>query len=309
MANGKRRKKEMNLLDELLSGVHYEGCTEIEVERIHPFKDHPFKVNDDDKMHELVESIMLNGVLMPVIVRPLEDGDYEMISGHRRLFAVKQIGLEMIPAIVKKYDDDEAVLAMVDSNLQREEILPSEKAHAYKMRYEAMRRKAGRPSKNSSQLGTNFLEGRADDELAKQTGESRGQLHRYLRLALLIQPVLDLIDKKVLAMVTGVEISFLDPEVQRMVYEYMMENDICKVYQIYAVRVYLKDHETITKMELMRILNENAPKDAGNTFRKLILPKHKLAEYFPKFYTKIQMEKVLYELLAEWKKKNVDTEE
>lgn len=196
---------------------------------------------DDDKMHDLVESIMMNGVLVPVTVRPLEDGDYEMISGHRWLFAVNQIGLEKIPAIVKEYDDDEAVLAMVDSNLQREEILPSEKAFAYKMKYDAMRRKAGRPSKNnSSQFGRNF---QTDIVLADQVGESRVQLHRYLRL-----------------------------------------------------------------VELIRILNENAPLNENNRFQKITLTKDKLREFFPVFYTKSQMENVLFKLLEDWKKENADTE-
>lgn len=219
---------------------------------------------------------MLNGLLVPVTGRPLEDGEYEMISGHRRLFAVKEIGLERIPAIVKNYNDDEAVLAMVDSNLQREKILPSEKAFAYKMRYDAMRRKAGRPSKNASQFGTNFPEGRADDELAEQVGESRGQLHRYLRLVELIPSILDLVDKKALALATAVEVSFLDNEVQQMLYGYMCENEICKTFHIFALRDYLKENDTITKMELMRNLNENAPKDESNRFQQLTITKKKL---------------------------------
>lgn len=304
MAKRVGQKIKMTSIDELLCVPSVAGCDEIEVGKIRPFKDHPFKVLDDDKMHELVESIMLNGVLVPVTVRPLEDGDYEMISGHRRLFAVKEIGLERIPAIVKKYDDDEAVLAMVDSNLQREEILPSEKAFAYKMRYDAMRRRAGRPSKNASQFGTNFPVGRADDELAEQVGESRGQLHRYLRLVELIPPILDLVDKKALALATAVEVSFLDHEVQKMLYEYMCENEICKTFQIFALRDYLKENDTITKMELMRILNENAPKDESNRFQQLTITKKKLQEFFPPFYTKSQMEKVLFKLLEDWKKEN-----
>ena len=182
----------MTSIDELLCVPSIAGCDEIEVAKIRPFKDHPFKVLDDDKMHELVESIMLNGVLVPVTVRPLEDGDYEMISGHRRLFAVKEIGLERIPAIVKNYDDDEAVLAMVDSNLQREEILPSEKAFAYKMRYDAMKRSVGRPKKYS-QVGSIS---QTDEVLAKMIGESRNQLHRYLRLTEVIPEILDFVDRK-----------------------------------------------------------------------------------------------------------------
>ena len=302
MAKRVGQKIKMTSIDELLCVPSVAGCDEIEVAKIRPFKDHPFKVLDDEKMHELVESIMLNGVLVPVTVRPLEDGDYEMISGHRRLFAVKEIGLDRIPAIVKKYDDDEAVLAMVDSNLQREEILPSEKAFAYKMRYEVMRRKAGRPSKNnSSQFGRNF---QTDIVLAKEVGESRNQVHRFMRLTEVIPSILDLVDKKVMAIVTAVEVSYLDSSVQEMLYEYMMENDICKAFQLYALRDYMKEHETITKMELMRILNENAPKDERNRFQQLTITKKKLHEYFPPFYTKTQMENVIFKLLENWKKEN-----
>ena len=299
------QKIKMTSVDELLGVPSVSGCDEIEVGKIRAFKNHPFKVVDDDKMHELVESIMMNGVLVPVTVRPIEDGDYEMISGHRRLFAVKEIGLEKIPAIVKEYDDDEAVLAMVDSNLQREEILPSEKAHAYKMRYDAMKRSVGRPKKYS-QFGSIS---QTDEVLAQMIGESRNQLHRYLRLAEVIPCILDLVDKKALAIVTAVEISYLEHNVQEMLYEYMMDNDICKAFQLYAVREYLKEHETITRMELWRILNENAPKDESNRFQQLTITKKKLQEYFPVFYTKSQMEKVLFQLLDEWKKQNNQSEE
>ena len=296
------QKIKMTSIDELLCVPSVSGCDEIEVARIRPFKDHPFKVLDDDKMHELVESIMMNGVLVPVTVRPVENGAYEMISGHRRLYAVKEIGLEKIPAIVKNYDDDEAILAMVDSNLQREEILPSEKAFAYKMRYDAMRRKAGRPSKNnSSRVGRNF---QTDIVLAEEVGESRGQLHRYLRITELIPPLLDLVDKKALALATAVEVSFLDAKVQEMLYAYMLENDICKTFQIFALRDYLKEHETITKMELIRILNENAPINENNRFQKITITRERLKDFFPVFYTKSQMETVLFQLLTEWKKQN-----
>ncbi|MBQ4218300.1 MAG: ParB/RepB/Spo0J family partition protein, partial [Butyrivibrio sp.] len=293
-------------IDELLCVPSVSGCDEIEVSKIRPFKDHPFKVLDDDKMHELVESIMMNGVLVPVTVRPIEDGAYEMISGHRRLYAVKEIGLEKIPAIIKNYDDDEAILAMVDSNLQREEILPSEKAFAYKMRYEAMRRKAGRPLKNnSSRVGRNF---QTDVVLAEEVGESRGQLHRYLRITELIPPLLDLVDKKALALATAVEVSFLDAKVQEMLYAYMLENDICKTFQIFALRDYLKEHETISKMELIRILNENAPINENNRFQKITITRERLKDFFPVFYTKSQMETVLFQLLTEWKKQNNKSE-
>lgn len=307
MAERVGQKIKMLSIDELLGVPEEKGVTEIEVAKIMGFKNHPFKVIDDDKMHELVESVMMNGVLTPVIVRPVGEDSYEMISGHRRLFAVNQIGLEKIPAIVKEYTDDEAVLAMVDSNLQREEILPSEKAFAYKMRYEAMRRKAGRPFKNnSSQVGRNY---QTDIVLAEEVGESRNQLHRYLRLTQLIPSILDLVDKKALAIVTAVEISFLEAEVQEMLYAYMLENDICKAFQIYALREYLKNNETITKQEMIRILNENAPKDESNRFQQLTITKKQLKEFFPVYYTRSQMEKILFELLAQWKKENIEAEE
>ena len=300
MAKRVGQKIKMTSFDELLCVPSVAGCDEIEVAKIRPFKDHPFKVLDDEKMHELVESIMLNGVLVPVTVRPFEDGEYEMISGHRRLFAVKEIGLERIPAIVKKYDDDEAIIAMVDSNLQREELLPSEKAFAYKMKYDAVKRQGKRNDLTSSQFGKKLW---ANEQVAQEVGESRGQLHRYLRLVELIPSILELVDKKALALATAVEVSFLDHEVQQMLYEYMCENEICKTFQIFALRDYLKENDTITKMELMRILNENAPKDESNRFQQLTITKKKLHEYFPTFYTKSQMEKVLFDLLADWKKK------
>ena len=305
MAKRVGQKIKMTSIDELLCVPSVAGCDEIEVAKIRPFKDHPFKVLDDEKMHELVESIMLNGVLVPVTVRPLDDGDYELISGHRRLFAVKEIGLERIPAIVKKYDDDEAIIAMVDSNLQREELLPSEKAFAYKMKYDAVKRQGKRNDLTSSQFGKKLW---ANEQVAQEVGESRGQLHRYLRLVELIPSILELVDKKALALATAVEVSFLDHEVQQMLYEYMCENEICKTFQIFALRDYLKENDTITKMELMRILNENAPKDESNRFQQLTITKKKLQEYFPNFYTKSQMEKVLFSLLEEWKKKNSETE-
>ena len=299
------QKIKMTSVDELLCVPKVSGTSEIEVDKIRPFKDHPFKVIDDDKMHELVESIMMNGVLTPVIVRRSEDG-YEMISGHRRLFAAKQIGLETIPVIVKEYDDDEAIFAMVDSNLQREEILPSEKAFAYKMRYEAMKRQGNRNDLTSSQIGKKSW---ANIRLAEEVGENRNNIHRYLRLTEVIPKILDLVDSKAMALMTAVEVSYLDKDTQEWLYEYMKENGVCKSFQLYAVREYLKEHETITKMQLIKILNENLPKDVGNTFQKITLSTTKLQEYFPGFYTRSQMENVIFKLLADWKKENKFMEE
>ena len=300
---GKRvgQKIKLTSVDELLCVPKTDGANEIEVDRIRPFKNHPFKVLDDDKMHELVESIMMNGILTPVIVRKVENDEYEMISGHRRLFAVIQIGFEKIPAIIKQYSDDEAVLAMVDSNLQREELLPSEKAFAYKMKYDAMKRQGQRNDLTSTQNGKKLW---ANEQLAKEVGESRNQIHRYMRLTEVIPEILDLVDTKILALVVAVEISYLPEKVQKWLFEYMKENGACKAYQIYPLRDYLKENEDITKMETIRILNENLPRDESNRFQRIELPKLKLLEYFPPFYTKPQMENVIFSLLEQWKKEN-----
>lgn len=195
---------------------------------------------------------------------------------------------------------------MTGLQVQREEILPSEKAFAYKMRYEAMKRQGKRNDLTSSQLGKKLW---ANEQLAKEVGESRNQVHRFMRLTEVIPSILDLVDKKAMAIVTAVEVSYLSQEVQEMLYAYMMENDICKAFQIYALREYLKNNETITKQELIRILNENAPKDESNRFQQLTITKKQLKEFFPVYYTRSQMEKILFELLAQWKKENIEAEE
>lgn len=224
-----------------------------------------------------------------------------MISGHRRLFAAKQIGLEMIPAVIKELSDDEAALAVTDSGFMRGELQPSEKAHAFKIRYDAMKH-LGKDFDFSKELGRNLW---ADEQLAKDVGESRSHVQRFIRMAGVIQPILDLVDRDALAVTTAVEISFLDIKVQEMLYEYMMENEICMTFQLYALREYLKEKKSITRMELIRILNENAPVDTSNRFRRIVMTKPKLKEFFPSFYTKSQMEKVLFDLLAGWKKANL----
>lgn len=291
-------------IDELLRTTSASEYEEIEVYKIRPFKDYPFKIIDDDKMHDLVESIMTNGVLKPVVLRQTGDDEYEMISGYHRLFAVNQIGLEKILAIIKDYDDDEAVFEIVDSNLHREGILPSEKAFAYKMRYAAMRRQAAKSNPTSQQNKNDLW---MNEQLAIEVGESRTHVHRYLRLTELIPQLLELVDKDALALNAAVEISYISPKIQKMLYTYMLENDICKTFQILALRDYLKENETITRMELIRILNESAPFDEKKRFQKIILTKEKLREYFPVFFTKSQMENVIFRLLEDWKKENSET--
>ncbi len=295
MANRPGQKIKMTSIDELLCVPSTEGTTDIEVEAIYPFENHPFKVLDDEKMDELVESIKVNGVLTPVIVRPDDEGTYEMISGHRRLHAAKRAGLRKVPAIVKEVTDDEATIMMVDANVQREEILPSEKAFAYKMRYDAMRRQVGRPSKNSSQVGTNL---RADDELAKQVGESRNMVQRYMRLVDLIPELLDLVDIKKVPLMTAVEMSFLSKQVQKWTYEYIKENGVIKWEMVTAFRREV-DKEHVTQQELITFYNSLKPVPSSK--RKITLSEKKLNQYFPGTMSVKDRENLIYELLAKWK--------
>ncbi len=309
MKNRPGEKIKLMTVDQLLKVPEGELSEQIPVDDIREFANHPFKVLNDDKMRELIESILANGILTPVIVRVCDDGKYEMISGHRRLFAARAIGLDTIPAIVKEMNDDQATIAMVDSNLQREKILHSEKAFAYKMRYQAMRHQGKRAvvdpgdidmplygQRTSSQLGTKL---RADEELALQVGESRNQVHRYLRLTELIPELLDLIDKDRIAIMTGVDISYLKADVQKWIYQYVKENGVVKSYQVTALRQYIENVDHYTQSEVISVLNENLP---GR------LPSHRVAfsgkqlkKYFPAYYTADEMEKVIVSLLEKWK--------
>lgn len=200
--------------DESREDMKREKLMDIPISKIQDFPDHPYKVKDDENMVELVESIKTRGLIQPVLVRPIDNGMYEMVSGHRRKRAFEIAGIKKIPARVQNLTKDEAILSMVDSNLQRDEILPSEKAFAFKMRLDAMKRQAGRPSKNSVPLAQNF-EGKTSRELlGEQVGESQDQIRRYIRLTNLIPEMLDLVDEKKIAMRPAVEISYLTPEEQ-----------------------------------------------------------------------------------------------
>ena len=290
------QKVRMVSVDELLGVEGEESSLELEIAKIQPFQNHPFKVVDDDKMEELVNSIRQNGVLTPVLVRPTDDGGYEMISGHRRMHAAQRAGLTKIPAIIRELTDDAATIVMVEANSQREEVLPSEKAFAYKMRYEAMKRQAGRPEKNLSQVGTNL---RTDAELAKEVGESRNQIYRYIRLTELIPELLEMVDAKKLPLVTAVDISHIDHEVQEYLYEYIRENGMVKSYQVSALRKYLEDAGTIGQSKMISVLNEVL---SGKTQTKSVhFSEKKLRKYFSSNYTTRDMEKIMIRLLEKWK--------
>ena len=290
------QKLKLTTVEELLGVPATESSTEIDVDMIHVFKNHPFKVLDDEKMSDLVESIRVNGILSPVLVRPDGEDSYEMISGHRRMHAAKIVGLTMIPAIVREMSDDEAVIYMVDSNIQREELLPSEKAFAFKMKLDAMKRQGKRTDLTSDQNVQKFQTSR--DSLASEFGISGPQISRYIRLTELIPDLLELVDNKRLQMTAAVEISYVDKEIQQWICEYIHENGNVKQNQIVILRQELLNG-AITQSQLIDILNENAigriPK------KKVTLSEKKLSQYFPPHYTSAEMEKVIVELLTNWK--------
>lgn len=294
------QKIKMVSVDELLGCAGEESSLEIDINRIQPFQNHPFKVVDDAKMDDLVNSIRLNGVLTPVLVRPTDDGGYEMISGHRRMHAAERAGLATIPAIIRELTDDDATIVMVEANSQREEVLPSEKAFAYKMRMEAVKRQAGRPGKeNYSQLGNNFGTKTSSEELAKEVGESKNQVYRFIRLTDLIPELLEMVDAKKMPLVTAVDISYIDPKVQQYLYEYIKENGMVKSYQVTALRKYLEDYETIGQSKMIAVLNEVI---TGKTQTKSVhFTEKKLRKYFSSNYTVSDMEKIMIRLLEKWK--------
>ncbi|MGN8785802.1 ParB/RepB/Spo0J family partition protein [Blautia sp. HCP3S3_D9] len=295
MKNRSGEKIKLTSIDELLGVVNEESAMEIEIDKIKPFSGHPFKVIDDEKMQDLIESISESGVLTPVLIRPDQNDGYEMISGHRRMHAAQKAGLITIPAIVREMTDDEAVIAMVDANIQREELLPSEKAFAYKMKLEAMKRQGSRTDLTLSQNETKL---RSDEILSKQVGESRAQVQRYIRLTELIPDLLELIDKKRLNFTIAVDISYIPQDVQEWIYEYICDNGFIKPNQIAALRNYL-GQGPVTQSLMISILNSHIPVKAPA--RKVTLNEKKLTKYFPKNYTSEDVEKVIESLLEKWK--------
>lgn len=298
MTEKKRPGQKIKLLsvDELLGVNNEKSAIDLKLEEIVPFNNHPFKVLDDEKMEDLVNSIRMNGILTPVLVRPVGNNRYEMISGHRRMHAAELAGLKAIPAFIREIDNDTATIVMVDSNIQREELLPSEKAFAYKMRYDAMRHQGSRTDVTSSQNGTKL---RADEALAQQVGESRNQVHRFMRLTELIPEILEMVDSKWMPIVTGVDISHIDKEIQKLLQEYIKENGMVKSYQVTALRKYLEEHDSITQPVLIRLMNDNLP---GRTqTKKLMINEKKLMKYFSSNYSVSDMEKIIFRLLDQWK--------
>lgn len=294
MASKMSERLNFKSVEELLGVVNEEAAMDIEIYKISGFKGHPFKVVDDEKMQELVESIKANGVLSPVLIRPTGMDTYEMISGHRRLHAAELVGLTAIPSIIREMTDDEAVIAMVDANIQREELLPSEKGYAYKMKMEAMKRQGARSDLTSCQNGTKF---RADEAMAEQTGESARSIQRYIRLTELIPELLEYLDLKRIPFTSAVEISYLDKEIQKWLFEYIRDNGLVKPKQIALLREACKTG-IMTEGKLIAILNDSQPGRTPST--KNLISEKKLRKYFPADYTEEDMRSVIVELLEQW---------
>ena len=283
-------------LDSLFGNDNPNGITEILISALVDFKDHPFKIVDDEKMTDMVESIKEYGVLTPIIVRAKND-KYEIVSGHRRKYACAKAGITKIPAIIKQLNDDEATLLMVDSNIQREEILPSERAFAYKMKLEAMKRQAGRPKKNSTQVGQNFKGKFSVEILAEETGESRNQIQRFIRLTNLNKNLLEMVDTKKIPFNTAVELSYLKENEQEILYIAINEyGTIPSMKQAARLKNFSKE-EKLDKNVIDAIMTEET-----ETPIKINLTGKSLKKYFPKEYTQKQMEDVIYKLLEDWAK-------
>lgn len=277
-----------------------ERVQEIPLSELHPFKNHPFRVVDDEAMQRTVESVAQFGVLAPALARPRPEGGYELVAGHRRMRASELAGLETMPVIVRQMDDDTATIAMVDSNLQRETLLPSERAFAYKMKMEAMARRAGRPSKeNSGQVGRDFQGKESREIIAEQTGESARQVQRFINLTNLIPELLDMVDRKEIAFNPAVELSFLKKEEQQGFLEAMdYGQSTPSLSQAQRIKK-LSQAGMCTQEAMNTIMNEEKKSELDT----VTLKNDVLRKYFPRSYTPKQMQDTIIWLLEQWQKK------
>lgn len=283
--------------EEIREDAQREKVQNIPLGELHSFRNHPFKVKDDAAMQDTVDSVREYGVLVPAIARPDPSGGYELIAGHRRHHASELAGKETMPVIVRDLDDDAATIIMVDSNLQREELLPSERAFAYKMKLDAMKRQAGRPSReNVSQVGT---QKRSDQIMAEQVGESRNQIQRFIRLTELIPTLLDMVDERKIALNPAVELSYLKKEEQTLLLE-AMDSEQATPSLSQAQRLKKFSQQKMLSLDVMRaVMSEEKKTDLD----RVTLKNETLRKYFPKSYTPKQMEDTIIKLLEGWYKK------
>ena len=282
--------------EESRADAQREKVQEIPLGELHPFRNHPFKVKDDAAMQDTVDSVREYGVLVPAIARPDPDGGYELIAGHRRHHASELAGKETMPVIVRDLDDDAATIIMVDSNLQREELLPSERAFAYKMKLEAIRHQGKRQELTSSQVGMKL---QALDIVGQQAGDSRNQVHRFIRLTELIPELLDMVDERKIAFNPAVELSYLKKEEQTLLLE-AMDSEQATPSLSQAQRLKKFSQQKMLSLDVMRaIMSEEKKTDLD----RVTLKNETLREYFPKSYTPKQMEDTIIKLLEGWYKK------
>lgn len=302
------RKPSLTSYDDIFSteaSRQQEQIQRLALSELHPFKDHPFRVLDDDRMMETVESVKEYGVLVPIIARPMADGGYEIVSGHRRKRACELAGLNEIPAIVRDLDDDEAVIIMVDSNLQSENILPSERAKAYQMKLEAIKHQGERRDLTSDQVGQKLKV--AVERVAENAGESKSQVQRFIRLNNLEPPLIDKVDAGKLAFTPAVELSYLKPEEQQWL-DTALENTQQTPSLSQAQRMKRESKQgTLSEQGIMEIMTEN--KQTIPAKGSVVLPQEKLTKYFPRSYTTEQMEKVIFKLLDYWVRKRQMSQE
>lgn len=286
--------------EESRADAQREKVQEIPLGELHPFRNHPFKVKDDAAMQDTVESVREYGVLVPAIARPDPDGGYELIAGHRRHHASELAGKETMPVIIRDLDDDAATIIMVDSNLQREELLPSERAFAYKMKLDAMKRQAGRPMKeNRDQVGHNFSGKRTVELIAENAPDSRNQIQRYIRLTELIPTLLDMVDERKIAFNPAVELSYLKKEEQTLLLE-AMDSEQATPSLSQAQRLKKFSQQKMLSLDVMRaVMSEEKKTDLD----RVTLKNETLRKYFPKSYTPKQMEDTIIKLLEGWYKK------
>lgn len=297
------KKIELASVDDLFSteesrqDEQLEKIQEIPLSELHPFKDHPFKVKDDDAMIETADSIKKYGVLVPAIARPLPDGGYELVAGHRRRRASELAGKETMPVIVRDLDDDAATIIMVDSNLQRENLLPSERAFAYKMKLEAIKHQGARTDLTSVQVEQKLS---ARDQVAKEAGERSGiQVMRYVRLTELIPELLDMVDEKKIAFNPAYELSFLKPDEQQMLVETMdYEQATPSLSQAQRMKKFSQEGK-LSEDVMLAIMSEEKKVDLD----KVTLSSDTLRKYFPKSYTPAKMQETIIKLLEQWQKK------
>lgn len=281
-----------------------EKVVEVALSQLHPFQNHPFQVRDDQAMQETADSIREYGVLVPAIARPDPNGGYELIAGHRRHRASQLAGKETMPVIIRELDDDAATIIMVDSNLQRETLFPSERAFAYKMKLEAMKRQAGRPSKNSAQLGRNFDGKESREILAEQVGQSRNQISRYIRLTELIPELLELVDERKIALNPAYELSFLKKEEQTKLLD-AMESEQTTPSLSQAQRLKKFSQEGHLSLDVMRaILSEEKKSEVD----RVTFTSDTLRKYFPKSYTPQRMQDTIIKLLEQWQRRQKEQE-